>query len=156
VSSTDRPRDEAGQGGIEGLAFGFAIFVLGTLVVANAWAVVDAKTAAVGAAREATRAFVEAPESSDAPMRHAVRAAHEAMVGMGRDPERVSVVPEVVERRRCGRVTLRVEYAVPLLTVPVVGRYGRGFVAQGRHTELVEPFRSGLPDRGTCPAALQP
>lgn len=151
------PRDETGQGGIEGLAFGFAIFVLGTLVVANAWAVIDAKTAAVGAAREATRAFVEAPMGSpDEPMAHALRAAHEAMAGMGRNPERVEVVPEVVEPRRCGRVTLRVEYPVPLLTVPVVGRFGRGFVATGRHTELVEPFRSGLADRGTCPTVLRP
>ena len=150
-------RGESGQAGIEGLAFGFAIFVLGTLVIAHAWAVIDAKTAAVGAAREATRAFVEAPMGpSDVPMDHALRAAHEAMAGMGRDPARVEVIPEVVEPRRCGRVTLRVEYPVPLLAVPVIGRLGDGFVATGRHTELVEPFRSGLPDRGTCPAALQP
>lgn len=150
-------RDESGQGGIEGLAFGFAIFVLGTLVVANAWAVIDAKTAAVGAAREATRAFVEAPLGSpDEPMEHARRAAEESMAGMGRDRARVTVVPEVVELRRCGRVTMRVEYPVPLLTVPVVGRFGDGFVATGHHSELIEPFRSGLPDRGTCPPALQP
>lgn len=150
-------RDESGQGGIEGLTFGFAIFVLGTLVVANAWAVIDAKTAAVGAAREATRAFVEAPMArSDDPMEHARQAAQDAMAGMGRDARRVELVPEVVELRRCGTVTLRVEYPVPMLTVPVVGRFGRGFVATGRHTELIEPFRSGLPDRGTCPAVLQP
>jgi hypothetical protein len=150
-------RDDVGQGGIEGLAFGFAVFVLGTLVVANGWAVIDAKTAAVGAAREATRAFVEAPmEPSSEPMEQANRAAREAMAGMGRDPARVTVTPEVVEARRCGRVTLRVEYPVPLLTVPVVGRFGRGFVAAARHTELIEPFRSGLPDRGTCPDELRP
>lgn len=149
--------DEAGQGGLEGLAFGFAVFILGTLVVANGWAVIDAKTAAAGAAREATRAFVESSmEPSTEPMDRAQDAAGKAMAGMGRDPARVTVVPETVEARRCGRVTLRVEYPVPLLTVPVVGRFGRGFVAVGRHTELVEPYRSGLPDRGTCPEALQP
>lgn len=149
--------NESGQGGVEGLAFGFAIFVLGTLVVANAWGVIDAKTAADGAAREATRAFVEAPmATAEVPMRHAERAAREAIAGAGRDPERMTLIPEVAERRRCGRVTMRVEYPVPLLTIPVIGRYGQGFLAIGRHTELVEPFRSGLPDRGGCPAVLRP
>ena len=61
-------RDEAGQaGGLEGIAFGLLIFVLGTLLIANAWAVVDTKLAVTAAAREAARAFVEA---DDAPALH--------------------------------------------------------------------------------------
>ena len=52
--------DEHGQvGGIEGLVFGVLVFVFGALLVANAWAVVDAKSAASVAAREAARVCVE-------------------------------------------------------------------------------------------------
>lgn len=149
--------DESGQGGLEGLVFGFGLWVLGTLVIVNAWGVIDAKTAAAGAAREATRAFVEAPVATpEAAMEEAVRAAEDTMAGAGRDPRRVVVVPEVAELRRCGRVTLRVEYPVPLLTIPVIGRYGRGFTASAAHSELVDPFRSGVAEPGSCPPELEP
>src|SRR4029079_720569 len=48
-------------GGIEVLPFGFLIFVVGSLVIANAWAVIDARMAADAAARQAARAYVESP-----------------------------------------------------------------------------------------------
>ncbi|MBA2283441.1 MAG: hypothetical protein H0W25_19710, partial [Acidimicrobiia bacterium] len=52
-------RDERGQmGGIEALPFGLLIFVVGALLVANAWAVIDAKLAVTAAAREAARTWV--------------------------------------------------------------------------------------------------
>src|SRR3954447_14686723 len=55
-----RWHDERGQvGGLEALAFGLLIFVIGTLIVANAWAVVDAKFAVESAARQAARNYVE-------------------------------------------------------------------------------------------------
>src|SRR5207248_1263005 len=55
-------RDERGQiGGIEAVAFGVLVFVLGLLIVVNAWGVVDAKVAAAAAAHDAARAYVEAP-----------------------------------------------------------------------------------------------
>ena len=41
------------------LPFGVLIFVVGSLLIANAWAVVDAKLATTAAAREAARAYVE-------------------------------------------------------------------------------------------------
>ena len=51
--------------GIEALFFGLLVLVFGTLVVANAWGVIDAKLSAAGAAREAARAFVQTPAGSD-------------------------------------------------------------------------------------------
>jgi hypothetical protein len=57
--------DEQGfVGGFEGLLFGFLIFLVGTLIVAHAWAVVDTKFAVVEAAKQAARTYVEAPSGA--------------------------------------------------------------------------------------------
>src|SRR5690606_27037415 len=56
--------DDAGQvAGIEVLPFGFLLFVVGVLLLANAWAVVDAKMSVTSAAREAARSFVESDDA---------------------------------------------------------------------------------------------
>jgi membrane protein required for beta-lactamase induction len=77
-------RDESGQvGGIDGLVFGVLVFVFGTLVVTNAWGVIDAKLATTSAAREAARTYVEAASAGDAgPAAEA--AAREAILSHGR------------------------------------------------------------------------
>ncbi|MEA3075148.1 MAG: hypothetical protein QOF60_56 [Actinomycetota bacterium] len=153
-----RGRGDDGQiAGVEGVIFGVLVFVLGTLVVANAWGVVDAKMAAAGAAREATRAFVESrsPTTSDA-LAEARSAASDAIAGYGRTPSRMRFVAEEAALQRCARVTIRVEYPVPLVVIPVIGRYGHGFTARARHSEIVDPFRSGLADTNECPAELRP
>ena len=68
------------------LPFGLLTFVVGTLLVANAWGVVDAKLAVTSAAREAVRAYVEAPTPATRP-RRADDAAAEAIAGHGRNPD---------------------------------------------------------------------
>ena len=150
--------DEAGQvGGVEGVIFGVLVFVLGTLVVANAWAVVDAKSSASAAAREATRAFVESSASSEQDaLVEAEAVARDTIEGYGRDPAKLVVVAEEASLRRCGRVTIRTEYPVPLVSLPILGQHGHGFTAVGRHSELVDPFRAGLADRDACPPDLRP
>lgn len=149
--------DDGGQvGGIEGVVFGVLVFVMGTLLIANAWAVIDAKVAAGAAAREATRTFVESraatPEEAAA---DAEEAAVAALVGHGRDPSRMEIDREAGSLARCARVTFRVEYHVPLITIPILGRYGKGFTATARHAEIVDPYRSGLTDAGECPSELR-
>lgn len=155
---TPRGRGDDGQvGGVEGLVFGVLVFVLGTLVVANAWGVVDAKMAAGSAAREATRAFVESDAgSADGALVEAEGVARRTIAGYGRDPAKLELTPEAATLRRCARVTLRVEYPVPLIRLPLLGAHGQGFIATGRHSEIVDPYRSGLPDAGTCPPELVP
>lgn len=154
---TERGRGEDGQGGLEGLVFGVAIFVFGTLVIANAWGVIDAKAAATAAAREATRSFVESSTgSTTAALAEAERAAEETIAGYGRNPDKMTLVAAAAALERCSRVTMRVEYPVPLVVIPAIGRFGEGFVAKGRHTEVVDPYRSGLADRGGCPAGRAP
>jgi hypothetical protein len=144
-------RDDRGQvGGIEVLAFGFLVLVSGTLLMVNAWAVVDAKFAVDAAAREGARAFVEIPDAGTA---HAVaeQRAREALSAHGRDdPSRAAVV--IVEPEghgRCRPVEVTVSYDVPALTLPFIGGFGDSITATATHVEHVDPYRDGLPE-GHC------
>jgi hypothetical protein len=130
--------------GIEAIPFGMLVFVIGVLVVANAWAVVDAKIAVSSAAREATRAYVEAPPGSD-PMAEAEAAAEDALRGAGRDPARLRLTQVSGDFSRCQQVRFEAAYPVPALTLPWIGSYGSGYTAAARHSEVVDPFRSGVP-----------
>ena len=144
-------RGERGQvGGIEGLVFGVLIFVFGTLLVANAWGVIDAKLATTSAAREAARTYVESPSRADA-WPAAEDAAFEAIVAHGRRADRAHpTLPEGEEFARCQRVTVQVSYDVPLIAIPLFGQLGRGITVTSRHSELVDPYRSGLPGTAAC------
>ena len=132
-------------GGFEVLPFGFLVLVAGTLLITNAWAVIDAKLAASAAAREAVRAYVEAHDAAGAE-RAAMEAEHATIEGHGRDPERAEVRFLVgPDFRRCATNTIEVSYRVPTFTVPFVGAFGSGLIrTSGRHTEVVDPYRSGL------------
>jgi hypothetical protein len=140
---------ERGQGGIEAVVLGVLVFVAGVLVVANAWGVLDAKLAASSAAREAARAYVEAPSAGVA-LDNAEAAAQEAMAGHGRAPARTTVVLVAGSFARCDRVTFEVRYPVPMLTVPFLGSAGTGFMAKARHSEVVDPYRSGIAGTAHC------
>jgi hypothetical protein len=135
---------------MEALPFGLLIFVVGSLLVANAWAVVDAKFAADAAAREAVRVFVEADPVGGDPTSRARSAGLDAIAGHGRDPSRATVQPVGgAELTRCSRVTFEAVYEVPALTLPFIGRYGRGpFTVRSTSSEIVDPFRDGLPGEG--------
>jgi hypothetical protein len=135
--------EEGFAAGAESLVFGVLIFVIGTLLVVNAWAVVDAKFATAAAAREAVRAAVETPPG-DEPGPRAVAAAHEALAGHGIDPARTTVTAERVGLARCQPVVYRVSTRVPVLVLPGIERRRTGFTVSARHTEVVDPYRSGL------------
>ena len=52
---------------------------------------------------------------------------------------------------RCARATFRASYHVPALSLPLIGGYGRGFEVTSSHSELVDPFRDGVPgDASAC------
>lgn len=150
---TARARGEAGQvGGIEVLPFGLLIFVIGALIATNAWGVVDAKVAAGAAARQAARAYVEAPDARSA-LDQALAAARQSIEGHGRNPDRVEL--DVAHEddqpwRRCVRVTITVRYPVATISLPLVGGYGDGFEVRSSHSEIIDPYRSGLPAEGRC------
>jgi hypothetical protein len=156
------PGSDRGQvGGIEVLPFGLLVFVVGTLLVANAWAVVDAKLAVDAAARQATRHFVEADvpaarEFGDAEA-EARLAGYEALEAHGRERWRSTVALTGLESAdgqagftRCARATFTASYDVPVLRLPWIGGFGSGLDVSSRHSELIDPYRDGVP--GTAEA----
>jgi hypothetical protein len=144
------PSGERGAvGGVEVLPFGFLVFVVGALLLANAWAVVDAKLAVESAAREAGRAYVEAPDGEHAG-NLAVAAARSSIAAVGRDPDRMVVVTDDPPFERCAVVRVEAAYRVPALRLPFVGGFGSGITVHGRHREVVDPFRAGLGPRSRC------
>ena len=146
-------RDDRGQlAGIEALPFGVLTFVIGTLLVVNAGGVVDAKVAATSAAREAVRAYVEAPDAATA-LASADAQARAVIEAHGRNPSASTVEVSYVDGRpfgRCTRVTVTVHHPVPALRLPFVGGYGHAFDVVAHASEVVDPFRSGLPGEATC------
>ncbi|MDQ3898624.1 MAG: hypothetical protein M3326_15500 [Actinomycetota bacterium] len=130
--------------GAEAIPFGLLTFVVGALLVANAWAVIDAKMAVSAAAREATRAFVEAPVDAD-PLALADAAARAAVRGAGRDPAQLVLTPLGPTFARCETVTFEASYRIPAVRLPWVGGFGGGFTATARHAEVIDPYRTGVP-----------
>lgn len=144
------PDPERGAvGGVEVLPFGLLVFVSLTLLIANLWAVVDAKIAVDAAAREAGRAFVEASDI-DGARRAADRVGREVIEGAGRDPARVAIDDDDPEFRRCRIVEVRVSYRVPAVAVPFVGGFGNGVRVEGRYRERIDAFREGLSGGEAC------
>ena len=149
--------DDRGQvGGIEALPFGLLVFVVGALHGANTWAVVDAKLAVDAAARQAARHFVEAevdgPAGVGGAEDAAVAAGLAALDAHGRDPARATVGLSELDAAggqagfsRCARVTFTATYEVPALTIPWIGGFGDGIAVTSSHSELVDPYRSGVP-----------
>jgi hypothetical protein len=143
-------RDDRGQAaGIEVLPFGFLIFVIGALLLANAWAVVDAKLSVSTAAREAARTAVEAPDERTA-MVDAETAARLALAGEGRDGDPEVLLSTDGPWGRCNLVTAEVRATVPAISLPFVGGFGADFEVSAQHSEIVDPYRSGLAGEASC------
>jgi hypothetical protein len=152
MPARDRARDERGQvGGVEVLPFGFLVLVVGVLLVANAWGVIDAKLAAESAAREATRAYVESPDEAAALARGqaaaeaAMQGHHRPLAGMRVEP------PPAGSFVRCRLVAYTVRYDVPTLALPWIGGFGgHVLTVVARHAERVDPYRSGIAGVASC------
>jgi hypothetical protein len=139
-------------GGVEVLPFGFLVFLVGSLLAASAWAVVDVKLAVTSASREAVRRYVEAPDHATA-VRLAETSARQTVREHGRDASRTGVRIEHVGGHgwaRCTRVVITVTHPVPLLSLPWIGGFGRSFDAVSSHSEIIDPFRAGVTGDATC------
>ena len=69
-------------------------------------------------------------------------------VRVARAPARVP--PEGRRHARCTRVTVTVHHPVPAIRLPFIGGYGHGFDVVASQSEVVDPYRSGLPGEATC------
>lgn len=145
--------DESGfVGGFEALPFGFLVFIAGTLLLVNAWAVFDSHLAASAAAREAVRAFVESDGTDVDARLGGQRAAEAALLGHGKDVDRMELQWKGDRLLRCQPVTATVTYDVPTFAVPWLGAFGGGLIkTTARHVEVVDPYRSGLSTEGFDP-----
>lgn len=145
-------RDDRGQvAGIEALPFGLLVFIGGTLLLVNLWAVIDTKFAADAAAREAARYVVEtvAADRGGAATSGAERVARDTMSDHGRSGDlAVDIAAESLAR--CARVTVTVSTEVDAVSLPFLGRLGPGFTINATHSELVDPTRSGVGGEATC------
>ncbi|HEX2384907.1 MAG TPA: hypothetical protein VHI95_19840 [Acidimicrobiales bacterium] len=144
--------DDRGQvAGIEAIPFGILLFVIGALLITNAWAVIDAKMAVTSAAREAARTYVEAPDH-DTGLVRAEAAARAAIAAHGRDPAKVSISgpSSVAAFTRCNHVSFTVTYRVPALTLPFIGGLGSSVDVRSTQTEIVDPFRNDVPGEAVC------
>jgi len=132
------------------LPFGFLIFVVGALLIASAWAVIDAKLAVTSAAREAARTYVEAPSRQEA-VESGTAAALEALENHGRgDDARQHVdFDEPASFSRCAPVVAEVSYDVPAVPLPWLGGLGQ-ITVTSRHRERIDPFRNGVPGAAAC------
>lgn len=150
------PRDDRSElgergivGGSEVLPFGLLIFVCGSLLFVNAWAVVDARFAVASAAREATRAYAESTDEGDG-HRAAQEAAREAMVAYGRDPDELTLNGPRGRLVRCGTVSYEASYQVDAIRMPFIGGFGNGFTVTASHTARVDELASGLGEESEC------
>lgn len=146
---TERAGDGGFAGGIEVLPFAVLVFVLGTVLLVNAWAVVDAKLAVEAAAREATRAYVEAGDAAKAEDASAA-AARAAFAASGRPPGGLRVEHGASEYVRCVPVAFEVSYKVRAVRIPVIGGLGHDFTVIGRHREIIDPFAAGFGRENRC------
>lgn len=152
---TQPPHDvdrEAGQvGGAEVLPVAVLVFVVGGLLLVNAWAVVDAKLAASAAAREAARTYAEVSPGLDGATGGgaALAAARDVFAAYGIPASRTAVrATESPGSQRCAPVAIETTVTVPAITVPWVGGFGDGIVVHGRARTIVDPWRSGLDGAG--------
>lgn len=149
MTRSTRPVDERGVAGVEGVVVGVVVVIALLLLCSGAWAVVDAKSAVTVAAREAGRAYVEAPSAGSASV-DARAAATAAMTGHGRAADRTSVDLRGAGFGRCRRVVAVVRHRVQLVRNPWTGGGGGTVTVTARHSEVVDPYRSGIAGEARC------
>jgi Flp pilus assembly protein TadG len=129
-----RQHREDGFGGIEVLPIGVLVITIVSFVVISAWSVIDAKLAATGAAREATRTAVEefdfgAGKNAGLEAWHAQHRSETPNVNF------------VGDLSRCGRVTATVTAEIETVHVPILRSWGT-ITVRSVHSEVTDPYRN--------------
>lgn len=137
---TGRRSERAAVAGLEGVMFAVLVLVTGTLVVTNAWSVLQSRRTLDGAAREYLRAYTQADGPGPAAL-----AARSAMIdslsGEGVPIGSVSFEgPDPTGFGPCASATVTLSRTVPALRLPFVGRISSTRVSV-THTELVDAHR---------------
>jgi len=143
---------ESGQvGGLEAIAFGMLVLIMGVLIIGNAWGVIDARMAADEAAREAARTFATAPAQTDAQADAlAVQAATTTLQELGWHRSGTTVQRLEGTFTRCALVSYQVDIPVPVFRLAWLQSGFSLFHAIGSDSERVDPYRSGVPGTGAA------
>jgi hypothetical protein len=140
-----------GDGGLvaggDAVIFGVLLFVVGSLMITNLWSIVDARTAVQSSAREAARTVVETEDVGTVVLQ-AEMVAVATWQGYGRTGAIDVSLSGVVTR--CAPITVTVTAEVPLARLPIIGWSAGSTDVSASHTELVDPFRSGLDGQAAC------
>jgi hypothetical protein len=135
-------RGERGQAaGIETLPFGVLVFVAGTLLVVNAWAVVSNRATADSLAREYLRAYTK--ESSRPDALEAGQQVVDAIVASHDMPaDRVHVDPPTAWGA-CAVAVVTVRLTVPDIQAPFLGSLGSHRITVV-HRDRIDAYRRGV------------
>lgn len=139
-----RRRDERGfVAGLEGVLFAVLILLVGTLIVVNAWSVLQTRRTLDGAAREYLRAYTEGdgPDDAVASGRRALAAvlSGESRIGSHGPAVRIDG-PDPGRFGPCVEAEVAISAVVPAARIPFVGTFGSTTV-RVTHTELVDAHR---------------
>ena len=145
-------KDERGViGGADAILFGALCFFAGTIIILNAWSVIDTKFAADSAAREAGRAYVEAPSQTDAVIR-AIAASDRVATNENKTygDQRITISGGFI---RCADINFDVEFVAPRSRVPFIGTLILPMNVHGHYSEVVDPYRAS---QATSPTTGDP
>ena len=149
----DGPHEDGFVAGSDMMFFAVVIMLTATMLMVELWSVLATRAAVDRAAREASRAYVEAPDLNAA-RTNARAAATAALDGRGTLIE-AAVDDALTEQGwgRCVRIEVVVRASVPRITLPILGGMGATTVT-GRHSELIDPWRSSntLDGEAACDA----
>lgn len=142
-------RDERGQAaGFESIPLGIVLFVSVTLIVVNAWAIVDTRATLGSAARDYLRAYTREPT------RAAGITAGSAAAGRSigeRTGEQVVTISHPNEPfGPCRAATVEITVEVRAIRVPFLGGLGTTEVSTTQ-SELVQPYGTAIDERPDLP-----
>ncbi len=140
--STRRSDDRGFVAGSDFLIFGVLAFVLGSMLIMNVWAVIDASLAVSAAAREGARTYVESDPATAWP--DAQARMNDVMASYGRDDRAITTsAPSIGTYERCAVVTITAEYELALIDLPIFGDFGSLTTIDASHSERIDAYRSG-------------
>ena len=120
------------------------VFISGTLLIVNAWAVVTNRSTADSLAREYLRAYTKEP-SRPAALAAGQRVVDAILDADGLPHDRVRIDPPT-QWAACAAATVTVRLTVPEVRAPFLGGFGTTEIVV-THRDRLDGYRAGVPTR---------
>jgi hypothetical protein len=149
TSRTRRAHGERGQAaGIETIPLGVLVFISGTLLIVNAWAIVTNRSTADSLAREYLRAYTKESSRPDA-LAAGQRVVDAILHAHGIPRGRARIEPPT-QWLACAPAIVTVHLSVPEVRAPFLGGFGTTEIVV-THRDRLDGYRAGLPTDGSGP-----